>query len=145
MFITKVNQTYHKLILKSLSPPNTDGILKTSFYTDSELLSVVTDRLVSVWLMTINNILSSMNQTSDWENWPFYQKETLKEKLKNNWKEKLRNLEVLKREKFLLPERNKLKVMLKKLNKNILRNLFDLQYLNLFNQQYLLFQDIYKM
>lgn len=114
---------YLKLILKHLFLPNMDGILKISFFSDSELLLVVTDQLDSVWLMTTNNIWSSMNQTSDWENWQFYQKETPRESLRNNWKEKLKNPEALKREKFWPLEKLKLKVMLEKLKKNISKNL----------------------
>jgi len=62
MFTIKESQTYPKPILKLLSQPNTDGMLKTWFFLDSELLSVETDRLDSVWLMIINNTWLSMNQ-----------------------------------------------------------------------------------
>ena len=123
MFITKVNQTYPKLILRLSFPPSTDGMSKTSFYSDSELLSVVTDLLVSVLLMTTNNTWSSMSQTSDWENWPFYQREIQRERVRNNSKEKSKNQEVLKREKSLPLEKSKLKVMSEEPRKNILKNL----------------------
>jgi len=130
-FIMKENPTYHKLILKLWSQLNMDGISKISFFSDSELLSVVTDQPVSVWLMTTNNISSSMNQTSDWESWLFYQREILRENLRNNSKEKLRNPEVLKREKSSPPEKYKLKVMSEELKNNTSRNSsLDFVYLN---------------
>ena len=123
MFIMKENPTYHKLISKLWSQPNMDGMLKISFFLDSELLSVVTDQQASVWLMITNNILLNMNQTSDWENWQFYQREILRENLRNSSKEKSRNPEVLKREKSLPPEKYKLKVMSEKPKNNTSRNL----------------------
>jgi len=122
MFITKENQTYLKLILKLSSPLNMDGTPKTSFFSDSELLSVVTDQLDSVWLMTTNNIWSSTSQTSDWENWLFYQREIQRESLRNNWKEKSKNPEALKREKSWPLVKSKLKVMSEELKKNILKS-----------------------
>ncbi len=121
----KANQTYPKLTLRLLSQPNTDGMSRTSSFSDSELPSVVTDQLDSVWLMTTNNTSSSMNQTSDWENSLFSPRETPRESQKNNSKEKLKNQEVPKREKFSLPERSKLKAMSEEPKKNILKNLSD--------------------
>ena len=116
---------YPKLILRPSSLPNMDGMPKTSFFSDSELPSVVTDQLDSVWLMITNNILLSMNQTSDWENSPFSPREIQRENQKSNSKEKSKNQEVSKREKFLPQEKSKLKAMSEKLKKNILRNSSD--------------------
>ena len=121
----KANQTYPKPISRPSSQPNTDGIPRTSSFSDSELPSVVTDQLDSVWLMTTNNTLSSMNQTSDWENSLFSPRETPRESQKSNLKEKLKNQEVPKRLKFSPPERSKLKPMSEELKKNILRNWSD--------------------
>ena len=121
----KANQTYPKPISRPSSQPNTDGISRTSSFSDSELLSVVTDQLDSVWLMTTNNTSSSMNQTSDWESSPFSPRETPRESQKSNSKEKSKNQEEPKREKSLPPERSKLKAMSEELKKNTLRNSSD--------------------
>ncbi len=119
----KENQTYLKLILKLLSPPNTNGIPRTSSCSDSELLSVVTDQPVSVWPMTTNNTWLSTSLTSDWESWQFYPKETPRENLRNNLREKLRNQEELRRLKSLPPEESRPEVTLEKPKKITSRSL----------------------
>ena len=64
-----------------------------------------------------------MNQITDLEDWKFFPRKILKEKLKNNLKEKLKSLEVPKREKFWLLEKQKAEQILKRLKKLSLRRL----------------------
>ncbi len=117
------NPMFPKLTSKLSSPTSTAGMPRPSSSTASEQLSVVTDLLDSAFLMTTNNTWSSTNQTSDWESWPSYQKETPKEKLRNNLKEKLKNPEVPKRLKSLPPEKYKPKPTSEEPRKNTLKNL----------------------
>ena len=107
----KENQTFPELISGISSPPSTDGMLRTSSFTDSELLSVVTDPVDSALPMTTNNTWLSTSQTSDSDNWAFFPREIQRESLRNNSKEKLKNPEVPKRLKFWLPEKSKPKPM----------------------------------
>ena len=64
-----------------------------------------------------------MNQITDLEDWKFFPRKILKEKLKNNLKEKLKSLEVPKKEKFQLLEKQNPEETLKKPRKHSLRKL----------------------
>ena len=121
----KENQTFLKPTSRLSSPPSMDGTLRTWFSSDSELPSVVTDLPDSASLMTTNSTWWSTSQTSDWESWPSCQKETQKEKPRNNLKEKLKNPEASKRERSSPPEKYKPRPTSEKLRKITSRNLSD--------------------
>jgi hypothetical protein len=112
-----------KLNSRSFSLLNLNGILKTSFFLDLELHSVVTDLSVFLLFMTINNLWLNTNQIIDSEDWRSYLKKILREKPRNNWREKLKSLEEPKREKFWLLEKQKAEQILKRLKKLSLRRL----------------------
>jgi hypothetical protein len=73
-----------KLNSRSFSLLNLNGILKISFFLDSELHLVVTDQLVFLLFMTINNLWLNISQITDSEDWRSYLKEILREKPRNN-------------------------------------------------------------
>jgi hypothetical protein len=79
------------------------------------------DQEVSVIFMKIHNIFLSSNQTTDSEDFKFFQRETHAEKPRNNLKRRLKKLEVEKETKSLLKESMKLKLMSEELKNNTLR------------------------
>lgn len=112
---------YPTLNLKNSCLLSLNGMSRTLFSSDSELLLVVADQLDLLQSMTTNKAWLNTNLITDLEDQKFSPKEILKEKPRNNSKEKLKKLEVQKRLKFQLLEKQKPEQTLKKLKKLSLR------------------------
>jgi hypothetical protein len=70
--------------LRNLFQLNLNGMLRTLFFLDLELHSVVADLLVLLLFMITNNLWSNTSQITDSEDWRFYLKGIPREKQKNN-------------------------------------------------------------